>query len=64
MWNKYEFVDILKLAGLLIKDFLPSDFKIPAFEKTKYGFQILPDSADCAGPIYFAIICKQKSINS
>ena len=47
-----------------IKDFLPSDFKIPAFEKTKYGFQILPDSADCAGPIYFAIICKQKSINS
>ncbi len=45
-----------------IKDFVPSDFKLPSFEKTQYGYQILPDLADGAGPIYFSIICKQKSI--
>lgn len=34
------------------------DFKIPFYEKTKYGYQILPDKADGAGPIYFSLIKK------
>lgn len=32
------------------------------FEKTKYGFHITPDKHDGAGPIYFSIIQKQKSL--
>lgn len=34
------------------------DFEIPFYEKTKYGYQILPDKADGAGPIYFSLIKK------
>ncbi|MCR4580780.1 MAG: RsmB/NOP family class I SAM-dependent RNA methyltransferase [Treponema sp.] len=45
-----------------IRAFLPADFELPSYEKTKYGFQILPDRASGAGPIYFSIICKQKAI--
>ena len=35
---------------------------LPDFEKTKYGYMILPDKQKGAGPIYFSIIHKQKSI--
>lgn len=38
------------------------DFDFPAIEKTQYGYQILPDSADGAGPIYFSILKKINSI--
>lgn len=34
---------------------------IPGVEKTEYGYQILPDTENGAGPIYFAIIHKLKS---
>lgn len=39
-----------------------TDFIFPDFEKTKYGFMILPDKQNGAGPIYFSIIKKIKSI--
>ncbi len=42
-----------------IKNFV--DINIPGFEKTKYGFQILPDLQKGAGPIYFTVIKKIKS---
>lgn len=35
---------------------------LPKFEKTKYGFMILPDKQQGAGPIYFSIIHKQNVI--
>ena len=35
---------------------------LPDFEKTEYGYMILPDKQNGAGPIYFSIIHKQKSI--
>ena len=35
---------------------------LPDYEKTKYGYQILPDKQNGAGPIYFPIIQKLKSI--
>ena len=35
---------------------------LPDYEKTKYGYQILPDKQNGAGPIYFSIIQKLKSI--
>ncbi len=37
---------------------------LPGFEKTKYGYQILPDKEGGAGPIYFSILQKQISITS
>lgn len=37
---------------------------LPGVEKTKYGYQILPDKAGGAGPIYFSILQKQISITS
>ena len=37
------------------------DLELPGFEKTKYGYMIMPDKQNGAGPIYFSIICKQKS---
>jgi len=43
-----------------------SDFvkmTLPDCEKTKYGYQILPDVQNGAGPIYFSLIRKIKSIN-
>ena len=33
-------------------------FTLPAYEKTQYGFQILPDTSNGAGPIYFSLIKK------
>lgn len=35
------------------------DFSIPEYEKTNYGYMILPDSSDGAGPIYFSLIRKK-----
>lgn len=43
-----------------IKQF--TNITLPAWEKTQYGYMILPDTAAGAGPIYFSIIHKQKSI--
>lgn len=45
-----------------IKSFVKMN--LPGFEKTEYGFIILPDIQNGAGPIYFSIIQKIKSINS
>lgn len=39
-----------------------TDIKLPDYEKTKYGYHILPDKQNGAGPIYFSIIRKKKSI--
>lgn len=42
-----------------------SDFAkitLPPYEKTKYGWQILPDASGGAGPIYFSVIKKLKSL--
>ena len=41
-----------------------SDFvklTLPGFEKTQYGYMIMPDKENGAGPIYFSIIRKEKS---
>ena len=35
---------------------------LPGFEKTQYGYMIMPDRQDGAGPIYFSIIKKDKSL--
>ena len=39
-----------------------ADIKLPGFEKTKYGFMIMPDTQNGAGPIYFSIIKKSLKI--
>lgn len=43
-----------------IKDF--TTITLPDYEKTKYGYHILPDVQGGAGPIYFSIIHKKRSI--
>ena len=35
-----------------------AQFSLPIWEKTQYGYQILPDTAAGAGPIYFSVIRK------
>ena len=35
---------------------------LPGFEKTQYGYMIMPDKQNGAGPIYFSIIKKEKSL--
>lgn len=37
---------------------------LPGFEKTKYGYAILPDKQNGAGPIYFSVIKKISSFNA
>lgn len=37
---------------------------LPDFERTKYGYQILPDKQNGAGPIYFSIIMKKLNISN
>ena len=32
--------------------------KLPKYEKTKYGYHIMPDTSNGAGPLYFALIKK------
>lgn len=44
-----------------IAGFVPEDFALPAYQSTEFGYQVLPDVADGAGPIYFSVIQKQKS---
>ena len=43
-----------------VSPFAPK-LELPGFEKTKYGYMILPDKQKGAGPIYFSIIRKEKS---
>lgn len=43
-----------------IKDYV--SITLPDFEKTEYGYQVLPDRQKGAGPIYFSIIKKLKPI--
>lgn len=50
--------DITKL------ELFSDNIKLPEFEKTKYGYQILPDRQDGAGPIYFSVIMKKSNISS
>ena len=38
------------------------DIKLPEYEKTEYGYMIMPDIQKGAGPIYFSIIRKNKAI--
>ena len=42
-----------------ISDF--TDIQLPGFEKTQYGYMIMPDNQKGAGPIFFSIIKKQKT---
>lgn len=39
-----------------------ADITLPEYEKTKYGYMIMPDKQKGAGPIYFSIIRKNASI--
>ena len=41
-----------------------TNIQLPGFEKTKYGYQILPDKENGAGPIFFTILQKQLTIMS
>lgn len=41
-----------------------TNINLPGFEKTKYGYQILPDKENGAGPIYFSILQKHLTIIS
>ena len=44
-----------------VSSFAPA-LTLPGFEKTKYGYMIMPDRQNGAGPIYFSIIKKYKSL--
>ena len=37
-----------------------ANVELPIYEKTKFGYQILPDTAAGAGPIYFSLIKKSE----
>lgn len=43
-----------------VSAFAPS-LTLPGFEKTQYGYMIMPDRQKGAGPIYFSIIRKEKT---
>lgn len=43
-----------------VSTFAPS-LTLPGFEKTQYGYMIMPDRQKGAGPIYFSIIRKEKT---
>ncbi len=43
-----------------VSSFAPN-LTLPGFEKTKYGYMIMPDRQNGAGPIYFSIIRKEKT---
>lgn len=43
-----------------VSSFAPA-LLLPGFEKTNYGYMIMPDKQNGAGPIFFSIIKKQKS---
>lgn len=44
-----------------VSDFAPA-LSLPGFEKTQYGYMIMPDRQNGAGPIYFSIIKKLKAL--
>ena len=44
-----------------VKAFAPA-LTLPGFEKTKYGYMIMPDKQNGAGPIYFSILRKEKAL--
>lgn len=44
-----------------VSSFAPK-LTLPGFEKTQYGYMIMPDKENGAGPIYFSIIKKVKSL--
>ena len=44
-----------------VSDFAPG-LTLPGFEKTQYGYMIMPDKQNGAGPIYFSIIKKNKAL--
>ena len=55
----FEFINPDPKADLQqIKAFATPQITLPVLEKTKYGFQILPDKSNGAGPIYFSLIKK------
>lgn len=39
-----------------------AQISLPEWEKTKYGYMIMPDKQNGAGPIYFSIIQKEKTL--
>ena len=43
-----------------VSDFV-QNLILPGYEKTQYGYMIMPDTQNGAGPIYFSIIRKEKS---
>ena len=49
-------LDRIPLARQKLESFC--DTPLPEAEKTKYGFHVLPDTQDGAGPIYFSLIQK------
>lgn len=57
--NNFEFL-LPQFDFAEISDFCK--ILLPSYEKTKNGFQIFPDVQNGAGPIYFSIIKKLKSI--
>lgn len=44
---------------LSVLNTISPDYHIPLYEKTNFGYQVLPDSSNGAGPIYFSIIFKK-----
>ena len=46
-----------------VTSFAPA-LNLPGFEKTQYGYMIMPDKENGAGPIYFSIILKKSGIIS
>ena len=53
--DSFEFVEPAPQPSQISKC---ADFVLSEFEKTKYGYQILPDISNGAGPIYFSLIKK------
>lgn len=61
--KKYENLEIMRTDIAAIRKKLKSRFpdvrNIPDAEETEYGYHILPDAQNGAGPIYFSIIFKK-----
>ena len=53
--DSFEFVEPAPQPSQISKC---ADFVLSEYEKTKYGYQILPDISNGAGPIYFSLIKK------
>lgn len=61
--KKYKDIEIQKIDVSSVKQKVACDFPkvsmIPDVEETEYGYHILPDRQNGAGPIYFCIIIKK-----